>query len=129
MWSLVRESLCLLWRETHTKGLSTRSPTRPEGRGKEGLREDRESQLTKEGRRRQSEERSSRNRSTELGSQEMSQHSKWLCGSFVHIHACKCMESCTKVSQTPPLVLGADPSPCLFFCSFLPPSQLCFVSP
>ena len=26
----VRESLCLLWRETHTKGLTARSPARPE---------------------------------------------------------------------------------------------------
>ena len=29
MCAPVRESLCLLWRETHTKGLSTRFPTRP----------------------------------------------------------------------------------------------------
>ena len=26
-------------------------------------------------------------------------------------------------------VLGANPSQCLFFCSFLPPSRLCFVCP
>ena len=30
MCVLVRESLCLFWRETHTKGLRARSPTRPE---------------------------------------------------------------------------------------------------
>ena len=28
-WAPVRRFLCLLWRETHTKGLSARSPTRP----------------------------------------------------------------------------------------------------
>ena len=32
----VRESLCLFWLETHTKCLCARSPTRPEGQGKEG---------------------------------------------------------------------------------------------
>ena len=35
----VRESLCLFWRKTHTKGLHARSPTRPEGRRKEGPRD------------------------------------------------------------------------------------------
>ena len=30
VWVPVREPLCLFWRETHTKGLRTRSPTRPE---------------------------------------------------------------------------------------------------
>ena len=30
LWVQVRESLCLFWRETHTKGLRARSPTRPE---------------------------------------------------------------------------------------------------
>ena len=38
-WVPVRESLCLFWRETHTKGLCARSPTRPEGHGKEGPRD------------------------------------------------------------------------------------------
>ena len=50
-----RRSLCLFWREIHTKGMRARSPTRPDA--KEGMKvpeEDRESQLTKEDRRDQS---------------------------------------------------------------------------
>ena len=30
VWVPVRESLCLFWRETHTKGQRARFPTRPE---------------------------------------------------------------------------------------------------
>ena len=40
VWVPVRESLCLFGRETQTKGLLARSPTRQEGRGKEGPRDD-----------------------------------------------------------------------------------------
>ena len=44
----VRESLRLLWRETHTKGLTARPPTRPEVDEERKVAEKTESQLTKE---------------------------------------------------------------------------------
>ena len=56
MWSFivlgvyapVRESLCLLWRETQTKGLSLRSPVRPEVDEERKVPERTEGQLAKE---------------------------------------------------------------------------------
>ena len=76
VWVPLKISLCLFWREIHTKGVERGIGRRG---GKECPREDRESQLTKETRRKQSAEGSS---------QEMSQHCLWLCGSFAQIHAC-----------------------------------------
>ena len=43
-----RRSLCVFWRETQTKGLSSRSPIRPEVDEEREIRERREGQLTKE---------------------------------------------------------------------------------
>ena len=43
-----RQSLCQFWRETQTKGLSSRSPARPEVDKERKVREKREDQLTKE---------------------------------------------------------------------------------
>ena len=41
--------------------------------------------------------------------------------------ACKCTESSRKLSnRLLPSCAGADPSLCLFVCSFPPPSRLCF---
>ena len=54
----------LFWCKIHIKGLRARSLTRPEGRGKEGLRSF--------GRREQSREERRRDQSTEQVSQEMS---------------------------------------------------------
>ena len=48
MGALSRRSLCLFWRETQTKSLSSRSPARPEVDEKREVREKREGQLTKE---------------------------------------------------------------------------------
>ena len=39
VWVPFKESLCLFWRETHSKGLRARSPTWPRGRRKEGPRQ------------------------------------------------------------------------------------------
>ena len=50
----LRRSLCLFWRETHTKVLRTRSPPRPEVQEGRQVREKTESQLTTECRRDQS---------------------------------------------------------------------------
>ena len=50
----VREFLCLLLRETHTKGLRARSPARPEVEEGKNVPEKTESQLTKGGWREQS---------------------------------------------------------------------------
>ena len=71
----LRRSLCLFWGEIYTKGPRARSPARPEveeGR-KEGPREDRESQLTKEGRREQSADKAvqRRTQSEEGGNEKM----------------------------------------------------------
>ena len=56
--------------------------------------------------------------------------SAWLvaCENFVRIHAHVSTQK-AKCHKVPPLALGANPSPCLFVCSFLPPSRLCFVWP
>ena len=44
----VRESLCLLWYETHTKGQTARPSTRPEVDEESKVPKKTESQLTKE---------------------------------------------------------------------------------
>ena len=51
--ALVRRSLCLFWREAQIKGLSSRSPTRPEVNKETKVPEKTQSQLTKEDRERQ----------------------------------------------------------------------------
>ena len=43
-----RQSLCLFWHETQTKGLNLRSPTRPEVDKEREVQEKREGQLAKE---------------------------------------------------------------------------------
>ena len=50
----VRESLCLLWRETHTKGLTARPPARPEVDEERKVPEKTEGEFTKEDREGQS---------------------------------------------------------------------------
>ena len=48
VWVPLRESLCLFWCETNTKGLRMRSPTRLEGWRKEGLTEDSQQKVSGE---------------------------------------------------------------------------------
>ena len=146
VWVPIRESLCLLWRETHTKGLSAISTARPEvdegrkvpekterlswqRRAEEGSRE------IKAGQRREK----NRGQKDWLLRPVDLQRPGWptredksallvalwefsLAYTFALAHRIP-----QKLSQTSPfLALGVNPSPCLFVCSFLPPSRLCF---
>ena len=109
----VRESLCLLWRETHTKGLRVISPARPEAeKGRKVPKKDRESQLTKEGRREQSAWDSCPEKNTvswrrrwEDESRQSRDESAFLVAlwkfrtKYTLVIACKCTETSTKVSH------------------------------
>ena len=57
--------------------------------------------------------------------EKMSQHSKWLCGSFTRIHTRDSSQNARKVSQTSSFLCLelTQVRVCLF--SFLPPSRLC----
>ena len=61
----VRGSLCLFWRETHTKGLCARFPTRPEE--DEGMKDPESTEVDRTD---QSTEQESRQKSGEAVSQE-----------------------------------------------------------
>ena len=101
--------ISLFWHETHTKGLKTRSPVRPEV--EEGMKVS-EKELTKEGRREQSAWDSCLEKDTVNRRRQWEDRSRavmrWISipSSFVEdsrkIHAeiaYKCTESCTKVSR------------------------------
>ena len=114
VWVPVRESFCLFWRETLTKSLRMRSPTKPKGRGKEGPREE----STEEKRRRQSAEWSRRDELAGENSQEkVNQEMRFrqrgeqstevsMANGFVRVfarvHARVSSENAQKVSQTFP---------------------------
>ena len=156
----LRRSLCLFWRETHTKNWGQDLPRDRKWRRKEGPREDRESswqsreeetsrreiavqrmsqqkEAGKDGSR--AEKRVNRSQKgdcldllTYRGQVNLREKMSALLSAFVEvsckIHARDSLQmhrECT-VSPTPFLALGADPSPCLFVCSFFPPSRLCF---
>ena len=95
-------SLCLFWRESHTKGLSARSPLRPEVDEGREVPEKTERAVDKGGLKRTVRRREQKmpvdrtgqkrwlsrsDQSASDSSQEMSQHSLWLCGSFALIQA------------------------------------------
>ena len=135
----VRRFLCLFWRETHTKGLRARFPTRlEEDEGRKVPWRTEETRTEKE-----AEQRCVQNRGVSRSEQEtaricglrrrvgqrerMSQHSWWFCGNFTRIHACDSSQNARKVSQTS-LLLRLEQTQvriCLF--SFLPPSRLCML--
>ena len=150
---LVRRSLCLFWRETHPKGLYTRSPTRreeDEGRKVPEKREGHSQQKRavkrrsvarwESGREETSQQKSDRRL---LGPVDL-QMPGWptredesaflvACGSFARIQARDSLqmhgELHKNVTDFSLLALGTNPSPRLFVCLFffLPPSRLCFV--
>ena len=128
-WVSVR-FLCLFWRETHTKGLRARFPTRPEkNMGRQGLRADQKKAVNKRGKSTgkcsRSEVKNRRLLSEELGSVDpeaglanVSQRSWWLCGNFARIHARDSPQK--SVINFSLLALGANPSSWLFvLCSTL----------
>ena len=106
----VRESLCLLWRETHTKGLSTRSPTRPEV--DEGMKvpEETERAVDKGGQKRTIDLRllSREGDSEKMEAGQSRDESAFLVGlwkfraKYTPAITCKCTESSTKVSHRLP---------------------------
>ena len=117
VWMPVRESLCLLWRETHTKGLRTRSPIRRRQSGGESRTEKRE-------------ELNSEIRLLipvdlqRLGWPTRGDKSVLVVAGFMRVfarvHARVSSQNAQKVSQTSPfLALGANQSPCLFVCLFV----------
>ena len=113
------------------------------GGGKEGPREDKENHLTKEGRREQSawdsgpeKDTVDRRRQWEDGSRVEKTVKRWVSipSGFVDVSrkyspaiACKCTESCTKMSQTPSCCTWSWPKS--VFVRFFFSSRLCFVFP
>ena len=61
--ALAGQRISLLWRKTHTKGLTARPPAKPEVDEESKVREKNEGQLTKEDRERQSTTESRRDQS------------------------------------------------------------------
>ena len=122
----VRKSLCLFWRETHAKGLSTRSSTRPEvGEGR-NVREKAEVSQQKGveemSRLKRAVKRKRKTQSTEVSM------ACGFCGSFAPVHARVSTQNAQKsVTEFP--FLRMELTPCLLVCSFLPPSRLCFMCP
>ena len=143
---LSQRILCLFWGETYTKGLHARSPKRPEGRGKEGSREDREGHSQQKG----AEKTSRENRSVrrwESGREETSQQKSerrllgpvdqqmscwptWEDESVFLVALREFLLEYTialahrmhkKCHRLPPLALGANPSPSLFVLFLHPP--------
>ena len=139
----VRESLCLFWHETNTKGLRVRSPMRPEGRGKEGPRDQSAGEVSQE---KVAAETSWQNRSVkrwESGREETSQQKSerrllkpvdlqmpgWPTREFKSAFQVALWEFLLKYTLALAhrmhkkchrllLALGANPSPCLFVCLF-----------
>ena len=134
--------LCLFWRETHTKGLCARFPTRSEegpmaeqkravnkrrqstGEGSQQERVVNRSWGRTNGQRKVT-ARNCGPRGCVSQRERMSQHSWWLCGNFARIHACDSPQmhrSFTKVSQTSPFLLLelTQVRVCLFFFSSTP---------
>ena len=139
----VRGSRCLFWRETHTKGLRARFPTRLEedkgrkvpektgGRTEEN-REKNSLQNRAVRRREQATSRMYEPRGWVDQHEKISQHSGWLWGKFVRIHAPVSSQNARKVSQTSPFLRLELTQVCICLFSFLPPSRLrmlCFVCP
>ena len=101
----VRRFFCLFWRETHTKGVRARLPTRPIEDERKQRSQSRTEESREQSRTGQSAGESSRQKSREADGQRkatartcgprgrvcqrerMSQHSWWLCGNFARIHA------------------------------------------
>ena len=92
----VRGSLCLFWRETHTKSLRARFPMRPEeGEGRQGPRavnrtrqSARERAINRSRGKRKTTARNCGPRRRVGQCERISQHSRWLCGNFARIQAC-----------------------------------------
>ena len=144
-----RRSLCLFWRETQTKSLSSRSPARPEVDEEKEVREKRELWVDKGTQRGPSTAESRRDqsawdscpgegRSAEGGSEgrqsKIRWYSNWLLSKFREKYTptiiYKCTKSCTKSShKTPFLALAADLSPHCSFVLFLPVSRFYFMWP
>ena len=124
-WMPIRGSLCLFWYKTHTKGLRTRFPARPEeNEGKPDPRAVNRSQGKVTVRERQL-------LSEELGPVDpearLADVRGWVsipCGcvgillGYMLVIAHRCTEKCPNFSL---LVLGANPSLCLFVLLFFHP--------
>ena len=152
VWVPVRGSLCLFWRETHTKGLRARFPTSPEedegrkvperkkgvrrrNQNREGSRTD---QLREQGSRQKSGEADGRERPPlepidwDAGLANVKRWVSILC-SFVGISLeytlTRAHRILGKYHKLLPFALGANPSPWLFVLLFLHPlSCVCHVS-
>ena len=113
-WVPVRGSLCLFWCETHTKGLRTRSPMRPEeDKGRKVPERKVPENRTEQGSRQNKAVDRSQGKPTArmceprgrvAQSERMSQRSGWLCGNFAQIHARDSSQNARKVSQTSPFL-------------------------
>ena len=133
VWVPVSESLFLLWRETHTKGLSTRSLARPEvDEGRKVLEKTkrvswqrRAVRIWKQNREERTKVRKTTAKicwPTEAGLNNSRRQVSIASGFvrvFARVHARVSSQNAQKMSQTSPfLTLGANPSPCLFVCLF-----------
>ena len=140
----VRGSLCLFWRETHTKGMRVRLPTRPEeDEGRQSPRAEQKKGVNRRGQ--STEQGSQQGRAVNRNRRKPTVKEMQLLGpvdpeavlanvrGWVSIPggcegislecrlaiAYRCTESFTKVSQTSLfLALGANPSPWLFVLLF-----------
>ena len=110
------------WREAHTRVLSTRSPVRPEV--DEGSKVREKKWVSK----REQKRSVSLIEQSKEGEGNSQQKSAWLVafvGVSLEYTLALAHRMHKKCHGIPPLALGADPSSCLFVCSFLPPSRLC----
>ena len=128
VWVSASKFLCLFWRKTHTKGLRAIFPTRPK---EDERRKVPELRTEKEAKQRSGDNRAVSRRllGCVVSDAGLANVRRWVSipGDFVgisleytHAIACRCSESCTKVSQTPPflcLELTQDHD-CLSFFSF-----------
>ena len=144
VWVPVRESLCLFWCETYTKGLRSRSPARPEV--DEGRKVPEKTERVSWQRRQSGDESREEKREEQKSKRRLLGHvdlqmlggptrevklallvALWEFSLEYTLTLAHGNTECTKsvTSTSSPLVLGADPSPYLFVCSFLPPPRLC----
>ena len=87
-WVPVRSFLCLIWHETHTKGLRARPDEDESRQGPRAVNS--RKQWAEEASQQKSGEGDGKRKGTRswVGQRErISQHSWWLCGNFARIHA------------------------------------------
>ena len=139
VWVPVRESLCLLWREPKQRAWA---PTRPEVDEGRKVPEKTERDLVDKGKqkeavRRWKQGREDKRREVRKTTAKTCWHTEAgltnarrqvsIASGLVRVHARVSSQKAENVSKTSLyLALGANPGPCLFVCSFLPLSRLCF---